>query len=104
MSARTNSRCCLSPLVSAVDRGGENLARDSLFAECKRAVLLDGEEDRLLRTRLARRIRCRQIDSDIDRRERRGDHEDDQQHQDHVDERRNVDLRNRSKFVVAACV
>ena len=71
-----------------------------VLADRDREVGLDGDVGRLVRLLLRRRGRGRQIDRQVDGRERRRDHEDDQQHQHDVDERRHVDLVRLAEFVV----
>ena len=56
------------------------------------SVGLDADIGRLVRLLLWRRGRGRQIDRQVDGRQRRRHHEDDQQNQDDVDEGRDVDL------------
>ena len=43
---------------------------------------------------------CRKFDANVDGGERRGDHEDDEKHQHHVDERRDVDFVGFGQIVI----
>ena len=56
---------------------------------------IDRDRHRLCILLERRRLALRQIDLDAGGEQGRGDHEDDQQHQHHVDHRRDVDLRHR---------
>src|SRR6516162_5167428 len=58
-------------------------------------------KQRLVRPRLQFGAHCRQIDLNVDGGERRRHHEDNEQHQHHVDERRDVDLMDLVQRVLA---
>ncbi len=79
----------------------KRLAGDGLLADCQRQIAAHRQEDRLVRTRLRIRRRRREIDRNIHGRKRSRDHEDDEQDQHHVDERRDVDLMNLGESVLA---
>src|SRR5947208_15851969 len=92
----------LFPVRGAVERGGQRVARDDVLAHRDRQIRFHGHEHRLVRARLWLDGARREIDAEIDGCERGGDHEDDQEHQHHVDERRDVDLMRLDKIVAAA--
>src|SRR5438093_7298583 len=72
----------------------ETLGRDRLIVDPQPAGLVDGDQDPVsLVALLARLRRVRQVDVRSLVHLRRHDHGDDQQHQHHVDERRDVDGR-----------
>ena len=76
------------------DVGRQGLDRGLLVGDEQRARFLDGDVHRLLRVRIVGvRHRRRQVQADRHGRQRRGHHEDDQQHQHHVHEGRDVDFR-----------
>ena len=69
-----------------------DVRRDVVFTEENALFLRDRDDE--LRV-LDGRVRCLhfgQVDLETRREERRGHHENDEQHQHHVDERRDVDL------------
>jgi len=87
--AQENARVLLA-LGRRIKRGGQELASDGSLAEREGEIGLDREIERLLRPRLRLRRGGRQVDRNG--RKRRRHHENDEQHQHDVDERRYVDL------------
>src|SRR6185312_3240016 len=65
-------------------------------------LLVDRDGERLLVLVEALGLRLRQVDRHADRQKRRRDHEDDEQHQHHVDHRRDVDLRHDAAAMTGA--
>ena len=68
------------------------------------AVAIDRDGQRLAVGVQRLGVGLRQIDRHARRHQRRGDHEDDQQHQHHVDQRRDVDLGQRPVAAAADAV
>ena len=81
--ARVGHRIERTNQIDPLDRG---------FPDRHREIRLDADIGRLVRLLLRGRGRRRQIDRKIDGRQRCRHHEDDQQNQDDVDERRDVDV------------
>nr|GEX60363.1 hypothetical protein [Tanacetum cinerariifolium] len=77
------------------------LACDPFIAQVQALVRLDAQENGLLGSRSRFGCGRRQVDFDVYRRQRCCDHEDDQQHQHDVDERRYVDFVVFGELVVA---
>ena len=71
----------------------DEVFRDHLGRIDDDGIGVDRIARRFRRLRDARRLCGRQVQTDRDGRHRRGDHEDDHQHQQNVDERRDVDIR-----------
>jgi hypothetical protein len=76
---------------SLVDGRGETSPRQDVVAPRDVEVGLEADAERLVRTRLLRRAQCRQVYRHIDSKKRRDNH-DDQENEDHVVERRDVDI------------
>ncbi len=85
-------RVVLGDRLQLVDEIGDI---DRLVLQEDRAVGLDRDGQRLAVAVQRLGVGLRQIDRHAGGHQRRGDHEDDQQHQHHVDQRRDVDLRQR---------
>src|SRR5215813_10944093 len=75
-----------------IDRTRKIGSGDGFVANREAQIALDGEEERLVGSRLRFGCGDRQIDADIDRRERCGDHKNNEQHQHDVDEWRDIDF------------
>ena len=82
-----------------VERAHQIDALDRRFADGDREIGFDGDVGRLVGLLLRHRRGGRQIDRQIDGRQRRSDHEDDEQHQHDVDEGRDVDVMRLAEFV-----
>ena len=86
----------------SVQLGRQRLMRDRRLPQRQRTIRRDGQPDRLVGPLRGRPARGGQVDIDVHRRQRGGDHEDDQQHQHHVHEGRDVDFRHRLTATAAA--
>src|SRR5690606_29970379 len=75
-----------------VQRLGKAPSRNGFVSDREREIALDRKKYWLVRPWRGARRRGRQVDIDIDSRQRRCDHEDDEQHEHHVDEGRHVDF------------
>jgi hypothetical protein len=83
------------PMSSATRPGGEGRGIDRLLAEEELACRIDGHRDELRRVGGLCGVGLRQVELQARGHQRRGDHEDDQQHQHDVDQRRHVDVTHR---------
>jgi hypothetical protein len=72
----------------------QRFARRRIVSDCEREVALDGQEYGRVGSWLRLRVGHGQFDRHIDGGERRRHHENNEQHQDDVDERGDVDIRD----------
>ena len=82
----------LVPGCCPVQRAGERGAVNLIIIQRNAQVRLEREKQRLVGPRCSFGTGGRKVDGNVHCRQRRRNHEDDQQYQNHVDERRDVDL------------
>ena len=90
----------LAAVGHRVERAHQIDPLDQVFADRNREIRLDADIGRLVRLLLRGCGRGRQIDRQVHGRQRRSDHEDDQEDQNDVDERRDIDLVQFRKIAV----
>ena len=97
---RRKNPAVLALVSHLVERMHEVDPFDRGFADRDREVGLDGDVGRFVGPLLRRGARGRQVDGKVHGRKRRRDHEDDQEDEHDVDERRDVDVVHFAEFVV----